>query len=66
MNTHSLHTSYIGKTAKRSPGKGLVVLLSFLMALAGSATAWGAVGCDLNDPDRDVERRRTGADHGHA
>jgi hypothetical protein len=39
-----------------APGKGVVLLLSFLMVLAGSAGAWAAVGCDLNDPDRDVAR----------
>ena len=39
-------------------------MLSFYTALAafliiirlGSGPAWGAVGCDLNDPDRDVKR----------
>ncbi len=29
---------------------------AFLLVLAGSSSAWGAVGCDLNDPDRDVAR----------
>jgi len=33
------------------------VLISFLLlALIGYNAAWGAVGCDLNDPDRDVAR----------
>ena len=27
-----------------------------LLFLTGYSTAWGAVGCDLNDPDRDVAR----------
>jgi hypothetical protein len=27
-----------------------------LLALAGYTAVWGAVGCDLNDPDRDVAR----------
>lgn len=27
-----------------------------IIILAGYSTAWGAVGCDLNDPDRDVAR----------
>ena len=27
-----------------------------LILLGGSAAAWAAVGCDLNDPDRDVAR----------
>jgi hypothetical protein len=30
--------------------------LALLLILAGSTAAWGAVGCDLNDPDRDVAR----------
>ncbi len=33
------------------------VLISILLfALTGYNAAWGAVGCDLNDPDRDVAR----------
>jgi hypothetical protein len=33
------------------------ILISFLLlVLAGYNAAWGAVGCDLNDPDRDVAR----------
>jgi hypothetical protein len=31
-------------------------LALFILVLTGSGTAWGAVGCDLNDPDRDVVR----------
>jgi hypothetical protein len=31
-------------------------VLAFLIVLTGYTTAWGAVGCDLNDPDRDVAR----------
>ena len=34
----------------------VVVSLTLLFALAGYTAAWGAVGCDLNDPDRDVAR----------
>jgi len=30
--------------------------LAFLLILTGHTAAWGAVGCDLNDPDRDVAR----------
>jgi hypothetical protein len=30
-------------------------VLAFILAIVGTA-AWGAVGCDLNDPDRDVAR----------
>jgi hypothetical protein len=33
-----------------------VSLFTFLLAFAGPGPAWGAVGCDLNDPDRDVAR----------
>ena len=33
-----------------------VLISCLLFALAGSNVAWGAVGCDLNDPDRDVAR----------
>jgi hypothetical protein len=51
-----MRTCIIGQAASGPLGKGLVVLLSFLVVLAGSPSAWGAVGCDLNDPDRDVAR----------
>jgi len=30
--------------------------LALLLVLTGYTGAWGAVGCDLNDPDRDVAR----------
>ena len=30
--------------------------LALLLILTGYTVAWGAVGCDLNDPDRDVAR----------
>jgi hypothetical protein len=33
-----------------------VVYLALFFVLIGSGTVWGAVGCDLNDPDRDVAR----------
>ncbi|MGZ3512388.1 MAG: hypothetical protein ACXU93_00440 [Thermodesulfobacteriota bacterium] len=32
------------------------ILLMLLLVLLGHRIAWGAVGCDLNDPDRDVKR----------
>jgi hypothetical protein len=32
------------------------IIMLLLLVLAGSPAAWGAVGCDLNDPDRDVAR----------
>jgi hypothetical protein len=31
-------------------------LLALFFVLAGNRASWGAVGCDLNDPDRDVAR----------
>ncbi len=31
-------------------------VLPFIIVLAASSTVWGAVGCELNDPDRDVAR----------
>ena len=34
----------------------LVAVLAFILLLAASPVAWSAVGCDLNDPDRDVAR----------
>ena len=33
-----------------------VLMLCFFLVFAGGHSAWGAVGCDLNDPDRDVAR----------
>lgn len=33
-----------------------LALLSIAIIFAGVTAAWGAVGCDLNDPDRDVAR----------
>ena len=32
------------------------VFLALLLVFIGYGAAWGAVGCDLNDPDRDVAR----------
>ncbi len=32
------------------------IILVFVLLFTGYTTAWGAVGCDLNDPDRDVAR----------
>ncbi len=32
------------------------VILVFVFLLTGFTAVWGAVGCDLNDPDRDVVR----------
>ena len=33
-----------------------VAISFFLLVMMVQGTAWGAVGCDLNDPDRDVAR----------
>jgi len=33
-----------------------IIIVVLLLVLGGSPEAWGAVGCDLNDPDRDVAR----------
>lgn len=32
------------------------IIFTFLFVLIGYSVSWGAVGCDLNDPDRDVAR----------
>jgi hypothetical protein len=42
------------RRAMFSSVKTIIVVL--LLVLGGSPAAWGAVGCDLNDPDRDVAR----------
>jgi len=34
----------------------IVAFLALLLILTECTAAWGAVGCDLNDPDRDVAR----------
>lgn len=34
----------------------LLAFFALLLILGGHTAAWGAVGCDLNDPDRDVAR----------
>jgi hypothetical protein len=36
--------------------KGIVLFSFLLIILIGCSSAWAAVGCDLNDPDRDVAR----------
>lgn len=48
-------------SSKEVSKKGMIfsegaALALFILVLTGSGTAWGAVGCDLNDPDRDVAR----------
>jgi hypothetical protein len=53
MKPHSLRTCVISII---SPVRRPAILVAFLMIIAGSPAAWGAVGCDLNDPDRDVAR----------
>jgi hypothetical protein len=46
----------IGKTNGLSRFKWAMTRSIFLLVLLGYTSAWGAVGCDLNDPDRDVAR----------
>jgi hypothetical protein len=42
---------------KKTRIRSATILISFLLlTLTGYNAAWGAVGCDLNDPDRDVAR----------
>jgi len=36
--------------------KAMAFSVALLLILTGYTEAWGAVGCDLNDPDRDVAR----------
>jgi hypothetical protein len=55
MNSRSRRLFSIIKKTKGFPGVGQIILV-FLLVLAGYTAAWGAVGCDLNDPDRDVAR----------
>jgi hypothetical protein len=43
-------------TFKKAVAFSVAALSAFLLVMAGYAAAWGAVGCDLNDPDRDVAR----------
>ncbi len=38
------------------PYRNWIASLIFLLLLAAYGTVWAAVGCDLNDPDRDVAR----------
>ena len=45
-----------GDAAARTAGGLLRAVLAALLLLGGAAPARGAVGCDLNDPDRDVVR----------
>ena len=34
----------------------IAAILAFSIVMTGYSLVWGAVGCDLNDPDRDVKR----------
>jgi hypothetical protein len=56
MKPHSRLSYSIGKKHKRFLSARLAVLMALLLTLTGPTMAWGAVGCDLNDPDRDVAR----------
>ncbi len=49
------------KTTDKNPRRNIFLpaqrsLLALLLLLTGYTAAWSAVGCDLNDPDRDVAR----------
>ena len=46
----------IAKHKKTRIRLATVLISCLLLALIGYNAAWGAVGCDLNDPDRDVAR----------
>jgi hypothetical protein len=46
----------IGKKIKTFRGSLSAVVLVLFLVLMGYTTLWAAVGCDLNDPDRDVAR----------
>jgi len=46
----------LGKKGGLSRSRQAIAALFFLAVLAGPSPVWGAVGCDLNDPDRDVAR----------
>jgi len=54
IKTRLLHRCNAKKV--RLPLPIIQTLFVLLLLLAGNAPAWGAVGCDLNDPDRDVAR----------
>lgn len=56
MKKNKTNTAITGLAARGSSAKGLAIFLMLLIVLAGSVPAWAAVGCDLNDPDRDVAR----------
>ncbi len=55
MKIHSYIPSKQGGPSARLYKKRIFILV-FLLVLTAGGTAWGAVGCDLNDPDRDVAR----------
>ena len=54
MKPKSLPLCSSGK--KRCDLSQWVLILTSLLVLGGYSVAWSAVGCDLNDPDRDVAR----------
>ena len=54
MKTNSLIAFHVLSKTIALPLKA--PLLALLLFLSVSRVAWGAVGCDLNDPDRDVAR----------
>ncbi len=56
MKPTALSICPFGKMFRTPSMMRWAALLSFLMVIAAYTAAWGAVGCDLNDPDRDVAR----------
>jgi len=44
------------KKEKRFPAALKLLVPAFVIVIAAHTSAWAAVGCDLNDPDRDVAR----------
>ena len=54
MKTKSSPSSSVGQKAWALPRSASI--LAFCLVLIGHSVSWAAVGCDLNDPDRDVAR----------
>jgi hypothetical protein len=51
------HPESTDRPEKRAPLlMPLAAVLLAVLAFAGGSVSWAAVGCDLNDPDRDVAR----------
>ena len=52
----TMQMSLSGRTPTRRPGKALVLAAAGLALSVAALWLYAAVGCDLNDPDRDVKR----------